>query len=73
MHYRHPPSRILQRTHCPNMHSSADFELSGILPNLVFPTALIESRDSLPLYYGAADTCIAVAEFSQSELMEALK
>ncbi|QEG38000.1 hypothetical protein Pr1d_53480 [Bythopirellula goksoeyrii] len=55
------------------MHSSADFELSGNLSNLVFPTALIESRDSLPLYYGAADTCIAVAEFSQSELMEALK
>jgi predicted GH43/DUF377 family glycosyl hydrolase len=54
------------------MQPSADFEQQGFVPNVVFPTALIESGDSLNIYYGAADTCIGVVEFSRRELLDAL-
>lgn len=54
------------------MQPSANFEKQGFVPNVVFPTALIESGDSLHMYYGAADTCIGVVEFSRHELLEAL-
>jgi len=39
------------------------YERTGDVPNVVFPCALIrEPDDTLRMYYGAADTCIAVAE-----------
>ena len=70
---RDDPTRILKRSRGPIMQPSADFELTGFVPNVVFPTALIECKDLLQLYYGAADTSIGVVEFSRRELLETLQ
>ena len=69
---RDDPTCILKRSRGPIMQPSASFEQHGFVPNVVFPTALIESGDSLHLYYGAADTSIGVAKFSRQELLAAL-
>jgi predicted GH43/DUF377 family glycosyl hydrolase len=42
------------------------------VPNVVFPTGVVRDADSLLVYYGAADTCTAVAEFSMQELLDSL-
>ena len=44
----------------------ADYEVSGDVPNVVFPCGLVHHRDSdkLFLYYGAADTRIGLATAS---------
>lgn len=69
---RDNPTRILRRSHEPIMQPTADFERSGFVDNVVFPTAMIKQGDTLSVYYGAADTCTGVVEFSQRELLSAL-
>lgn len=70
---RDDPTRILKRSRGPIMQPTADFEQTGFVPNVVFPTALMDCGDSLQLFYGAADACIGVVEFSRRELLEALQ
>jgi predicted GH43/DUF377 family glycosyl hydrolase len=69
---RDNPARILQRSHEPIMQPTAGFEQSGFVSNVVFPTALVERGETLHVYYGAADTCTGVVEFSRKELLAAL-
>jgi predicted GH43/DUF377 family glycosyl hydrolase len=69
---RDDPARVLKRSRGAIMEPSASFEQQGFVPDVVFPTALIESGDTLQLYYGAADTSVGVVEFSRQELLEAL-
>jgi len=65
------PARVLRRTPEPFFRPEAEFEVRGFVPNVVFPTGLVRD-DSLLLYYGAADTFTAVAEFSERELLAAM-
>jgi predicted GH43/DUF377 family glycosyl hydrolase len=37
------------------------YEISGLTPNVVFPTGLLLRGDELWMYYGAADTCVCLA------------
>jgi len=48
------------------------YELIGDVPGVVFPCGLIHRPDSdeLRLYYGAADSCIAMATASLSEVLD---
>jgi predicted GH43/DUF377 family glycosyl hydrolase len=39
------------------------------VPDVVFPTGIVESGDSYLIYYGAADSCTAVVEFSKREVL----
>ena len=48
------------------------YEREGFVPNVVFPTGIVEQRDKLLVYYGAADTCTAVVEFSLLEILSRL-
>ena len=52
----------------------ADYEVSGDVPNVVFPCGLVHhpSTDKLCLYYGAADTRIGLATASCSDVLEYL-
>ncbi len=50
-----------------------DFERHGFVPNVVFPTGAIRHGDGLRLYYGAADTCTAVAEIGLNDVLAALQ
>ncbi len=49
-----------------------DYEREGFVPNVVFPTGIIEQGETVLVYYGAADTCAAVVEFSLREITELL-
>ena len=69
---RDDPTRILRRSQEPIMQPTADFERSGFVDNVVFPTAMLKQGDTLSVYYGAADTYTGVVEFSQRELLAAL-
>jgi predicted GH43/DUF377 family glycosyl hydrolase len=66
------PTRVLKRTAEPFMMPEADFERMGFVPNVVFPTGVVADGEKLLVYYGAADTCTAVAEFELRELLGAM-
>jgi len=38
-----------------------DYEKTGFIPNVVFPTGMLLRGDELWMYYGAADTCVCMA------------
>lgn len=48
------------------------YEVSGDVGNVVFPTGVVEcdDKDTLHLYYGAADTSICLASASKMELLD---
>jgi predicted GH43/DUF377 family glycosyl hydrolase len=55
------PSRVLARTPVPVLTAETEWEKTGIVPNVVFPTA-IEEIDGQPfVFYGMADTKIGAA------------
>ena len=49
------PARVLRRTAEPFFVPEADFEVAGFVPNVVFPTGVVEDGETLLVYYGAAD------------------
>lgn len=52
----------------------ADYERQGDVPNVVFPSGLVHdpATDELRLYYGAADTSVAVAIARLSDVLDYL-
>ena len=65
------PWRVLARTDRHLLTPEADYEVSGHVPNVVFPCAALHdaATDRLAIYYGAADTCTCVAYANLSELV----
>jgi predicted GH43/DUF377 family glycosyl hydrolase len=56
------PARVLYRTPEPILQPQEPYELSGLVSNVVFPTATdVRADNRLDIYYGAADRVIAVA------------
>lgn len=55
------PSRVLARTEEPLLFAETDDEKSGIVPNVVFPTAIEEIDGQHYVFYGMADSKIGVA------------
>lgn len=49
------------------------FETQGFVPNVVFPTGIVERGPSLWVYYGAADENCAVVELDRDTLLQALQ
>jgi beta-1,2-mannobiose phosphorylase / 1,2-beta-oligomannan phosphorylase len=69
---REQPSQVLARSSEPIMQPNADFEAHGFVPNVVFPTAMLDRGDELQIFYGAADTCVASARFSKQSVLDSL-
>jgi len=69
---RNDPEKVLRRTTEPFFAPEADFEVHGFVPSVVFPTGVVQDGETLLIYYGAADSCTAVAEFSTRSLMDAM-
>jgi predicted GH43/DUF377 family glycosyl hydrolase len=63
------PARILRRTPEPFFRPEAEFEVAGFVPNVVFPTGVVRDGGGLLVYYGAADSATAVAEFEEEGLL----
>jgi predicted GH43/DUF377 family glycosyl hydrolase len=66
------PARVVGRAARSVFEPTSDFERQGFVPDVVFPTGIVESGDSYLVYYGAADSSTAVVEFSKREVMDTL-
>ncbi len=55
------PSRVIARSPVPVLEPEEDYERYGDVNNVVFPEGAVLLGDTLFLYYGAADTCCALA------------
>ncbi|MFO0915171.1 MAG: glycoside hydrolase family 130 protein [Pirellulales bacterium] len=66
------PARVLRQFPEPFFTPETDFEVAGFVPNVVFPTGVVQDGDVLLVYYGAADAVTAVAEFSLRELLDSM-
>ncbi len=62
------PSRVLYRCRNYLMTPEEPYEVSGFVPNVVFPCATLQDKDTgrIAIYYGAADTYVGLA-FTQVE------
>ena len=69
----HDPNRVRKWMPEPFLKPEADFEISGFVPNVVFPTGLIRNGEKLLVYYGAADEYTAVAEFELGEMLASMQ
>ncbi|MCX6503130.1 MAG: glycosidase [Microbacterium sp.] len=61
------PSRVIARTPEPLLAPETDDERSGIVPNVVFPTAIEEIDGRYFVFYGMADSKIGVAELERTD------
>jgi predicted GH43/DUF377 family glycosyl hydrolase len=69
---RDDPAQIIGMSPHPVMRAEADFERSGYLPNIVFPTALLPRGEHVDVYYGAADTATGVARYALDDLLRSI-
>jgi len=69
------PWRVRYRTNQHILTPEADYEVTGHVPNVVFPCAALHDLDSdrITIYYGAADTSSCVAYGNLSELIQFTK
>lgn len=66
------PQKELSRLERPLFSPEFDFELNGVVSNVVFPTGTSLFGDTLYIYYGAADKYIACASLCMSDLLTEL-
>jgi len=59
------PTRVLARTAEPLLAAETEDERSGIVPNVVFPTAIEEIDGQRYVFYGMADSKIGVARLDR--------
>jgi len=67
------PRKVIFRTKEPILEPKEEYELFGDVPNVVFPTGLVEKDGLLYLYYGAADKTVCLATASLEKLLSSLK
>ena len=66
------PYKIVGSTKGPMMVSEEPYELSGHVPNVVFPSGVILNHDILTIYYGAADTTTCAARLRLNDLISSI-
>jgi predicted GH43/DUF377 family glycosyl hydrolase len=66
------PWKVLARSERPILEPEADYERQGFFGNVVFTCGATVENDRVRVYYGAADTCMALAEFSLEEILGSL-
>jgi predicted GH43/DUF377 family glycosyl hydrolase len=63
---RDDPSLVLARSATPLLEPATAEETAGIVPNVVFPTAIEKIGDTHYVFYGMADSAIGVARLDLS-------
>jgi predicted GH43/DUF377 family glycosyl hydrolase len=67
---KNEPARVLGYTPHFIFGPETDYERIGDVPNVVFPCGLVaEPGQRIRVYYGCADTCIAMAEASVEDIL----
>ncbi|MFB0517373.1 MAG: glycosidase [Candidatus Neomarinimicrobiota bacterium] len=67
------PSRVLKRCDVPILTPREEYERIGDVGNVVFPCgAIVEPDGEIKVYYGAADTSLAVATARLADLVDCL-
>ncbi|MEX1241672.1 MAG: glycoside hydrolase family 130 protein [Cyclobacteriaceae bacterium] len=66
------PGHVIARSESPIMEPTEEYELKGLLGNVVFTNGHIVVGDKIKLYYGASDQVICGAEFSIEEILHTL-
>ena len=66
------PSRVIRRLDHWVIGPQLPYERTGDTPNVVFSCGWILEGDEIRLYYGAADTCIALASASLKKVLDYL-
>lgn len=66
------PTKVLARLVDPLFAPELEYEKNGVVSNVVFPTGTALFDDTLYIYYGAADKCIACASMSLKALLQEL-
>lgn len=66
------PIKVIARLPYPLFEPELEYELNGVVNNVVFPTGTALFDDTLYIYYGAADKCIACASVSLKKLLKEL-
>jgi beta-1,4-mannooligosaccharide/beta-1,4-mannosyl-N-acetylglucosamine phosphorylase len=64
------PWKVLARTKDYLLAPTEPYERSGDVPNVVFPSSAVVIGETVRLYYGCADTCIAMAEATLSDVVK---
>jgi beta-1,4-mannooligosaccharide/beta-1,4-mannosyl-N-acetylglucosamine phosphorylase len=69
------PSRVLYRTRDYLLTPERDYETRGFVPNVAFPCATLCDAPTgrIAIYYGAADSCVALAYARAGELVAYVK
>ena len=67
------PEKVLLRTRDYLLAPAAPYELTGDVPNVVFPCAALTEGNKVVVYYGAADTCVGMAFGYIDEIIEGFK
>lgn len=72
---RDSPAKVLARTGNYLLTPEEDYETRGFVPNVVFPCATLQDAETgrIAVYYGAADTCVALAFTSVDEVARCLR
>jgi len=66
------PQKIIGHTKHPILYPELDYELTGLIPNIVFPSGALVYNNNLGVYYGAADTRVCLATCVLDELLKEL-
>ena len=64
------PKKIIGRTKEPLLVPEKQYEFSGNISNIVFPSSALVKDDKLIVYYGATDTTCCVATCNLSDLLK---
>ena len=72
---RDDPTKILYRSEDYLLEPCEDYEVSGFVPNVVFPTAVVadQATGRLAIYYGCADTYTSVAFTTVDRVIDFIK
>lgn len=66
------PKKIIARTQHSLLNPEEDYEKEGDVANVIFPSGALIHKDKLFVYYGAADTRVALATCDVEELLREL-
>jgi predicted GH43/DUF377 family glycosyl hydrolase len=64
------PTQVLARADEWVFGPETEYERTGDVPGVVFPCGWIARGDRVTIYYGAADTCVAMAGANVDELLD---